>query len=217
MNRFFCRLWGVAASICKPSRGGKGGRRRQCGRKDLFFLGSTYSTFAVPGAVSRGAFGIDGANIVGVYYNGAKVDGFLYNGSTYTTLDVPGSAYTIASGISGADIVGWYNNGTRNFGFLYDGSTYTTIDVPGATETHAFGVSGNNIVVLADFPIGFPVSYIYDGTTVTPFSAPGYQVTMAQGISGIDVVGQYYNSSTVPEPSTIPAPPFPHINLRLAR
>ncbi len=104
----------------------------------------TYTTLDVPGASDTFAWGIDGGNIVGRYYD-SSYHGFSYDGTTYTTLDVPGASRTYAYGIDGSNIVGYYDDG-NNHGFSYDGSTYTTLDVPGATYTYARGIDGSNIV-----------------------------------------------------------------------
>ena len=43
----------------------------------FLYDGTTYTTFDVPGATSTSIFGIDGSNIVGIYYSGSSHHGFL--------------------------------------------------------------------------------------------------------------------------------------------
>ena len=65
----------------------------------------TYTTLDVPGENFTQAFGIDGDNIVGRYWDGSgDWHGFSYDGSTYTTLDAPGTNHTYAYGIGGKQL-----------------------------------------------------------------------------------------------------------------
>jgi hypothetical protein len=69
------------------------------------------------------AFGIDGNNIVGRYYDGGGYHGFLYDGSTWTTLDGPG-AWTFPAGIDGDNIVGsLYLGPSVSYGFIANSVT----------------------------------------------------------------------------------------------
>ena len=78
------------------------------------------TTLYVPGAIDTEAYGIDGGNIVGSYYDSSyNAHGFSYDGSTYTTLDVLGASRTYAYGIDGSNIVGQYYDGSgTHHGFL---------------------------------------------------------------------------------------------------
>ena len=80
----------------------------------------TYTTLDVPGASNTYAYGIDGGNIVGYYYDDSGSHGFSYDGTTYTTLDVPGASNTEAYGIDGGNIVGYSYVGSEGSysGFL---------------------------------------------------------------------------------------------------
>ena len=77
----------------------------------------TYTTLDVPGASYTYAYGIDGGNIVGHYWDDGIL-GFSYDGSSYTTLDVPWGAYTEAYDIDGGNIVGRYSHTNGAHGFL---------------------------------------------------------------------------------------------------
>ncbi|MBF0525198.1 MAG: RHS repeat protein, partial [Deltaproteobacteria bacterium] len=122
-------------------------------------LGTTLNCATTPALASNYFFtdlgifiphGISGNNIVGVYYDGAKQRGFLYNGTTFYSLNYPGATETSLGGISGSNIVGYYyvNDLFMNHGFLYNITTHTfsAINYPGASYTYPFGMSGNNIV-----------------------------------------------------------------------
>jgi hypothetical protein len=74
----------------------------------------------MPGADGTAAYGIDGNNIVGSYWDGSSHHGFLYNGSEWTTLDMPGAFSTYAYGINNSHIVGYYDGDYGNaHGFIY--------------------------------------------------------------------------------------------------
>jgi len=152
----------------------------------------TWTTLDYPSASSTTAYGIDGNNIVGDYYDGSGIHhGFLYDGSTWTTLDYPGASGTMAYGINGTNIVGDYSDGSGfHHGFLYDGSTWTTLDYPGTDETSALGISGSNIVgnyKISNVTHGF----LYDGSTWTTLDYPGATGSGAQGIRDNNIVGTY--------------------------
>ena len=68
---------------------------------------ATYTTLDVPGGSDTFAYGIDGSNIVGRYYDDGY-HGFSYDGTTYATLDVTGANDTYVYGIDGSNIVGRY-------------------------------------------------------------------------------------------------------------
>jgi len=66
-----------------------------------------YTPLDVPGASSTVAYGIDGGNIVGFYYDGSyNYHGFSYDGTPYTTFDVPGASNGYATGIDGNNTSG---------------------------------------------------------------------------------------------------------------
>jgi len=147
-------------------------------------------TLDYPGSSATHACGIDGANIVGYYFDASgREHGFLYDGTTWTTIDYPGSYGTCPADIDGSNIVGMYYKypGDVPHGFLYDGTTWTCLPHPGA------GIDGGNIV--GSFLDGMCTShgYIYDGTTCTTLDHPaGILGTNANGIDGSNIVGTYY-------------------------
>jgi hypothetical protein len=127
------------------------------------------------------AYGISGGDIVGDYYDGNAILGFLYDGSTYTTFNVfPGAIEeTSVGGISGDNMVGSYFNGntSEDEGFLYNGNTYTTLSVPGALATQASGISGDEIVGRY-----WDASGVLYGFLATPVPEPSALVLMAIGV-----------------------------------
>ena len=50
----------------------------------------TYRTLDYPGAWSTAGMAISGGNVVGYYYDGTQIHGFLWDDSSYTTLDPSG-------------------------------------------------------------------------------------------------------------------------------
>jgi hypothetical protein len=107
----------------------------------------------VPGTPSTTASAInDTGAIVGNYFAGGRLHGFVLSGGNYTTLDVPGSTVTFAGGINNAgQIVGNYMDASGvSHGFLATpASAVTTFAWHGPTMTIATGVTGNPSFVQA--------------------------------------------------------------------
>lgn len=165
-------------------------------------LGSTYAN------------GIDGANIVGGYWdanNGGH--GFLYNVTNWITLDAPGASTnsgegTWAGGLSGANVVGGYtDNSGVNHGFLYSlaSETWTNLDDPLAASGSGQGTLGSAIAgttIVGNYydSNGAFHGFLYTGTNWITLDAPGAgtasgQGTQLTGISGATIAGSYYDSS----------------------
>jgi hypothetical protein len=156
------------------------------------------------------ANGIEGANIVGAYWDTNNVShGFLliFNATNWSTLDAPGASTasgqgTTAFGISGTNIVGNYTdiNGVEH-GFLLSGTNWSTLDDPSGSGsvTSAQAISGANIVGYYNDGSGNSHAFLYNLTTGTwtnldcPFA--GSQGTQATAISGSTVAGAYFDSS----------------------
>lgn len=186
---------------------------------------AAYITLSVPGAQSTHAFGIDGSNVVGLYYDGAgNARGFVYDGTSYTPLNAPGALYTYAFGIDGSNIVGYYYDGTATRGFVYDStsSSYTSLNVPGANYTLAHAIDGGNIVGYYNAGTGTQ-GFVYDGTMYTSLNVPGASHTYAYGIDGSNIVGMYLDGAgksygflytpDSPPTSAVPAPPSAVLSL----
>ena len=109
--------------------------------------GTTYTTIDVPwvSEPTTYAYGIDGNNIAGYYYDssGNFTHGFLYDGTTYTTLDVdvPEALGTYLYGIDGDNIVGRYSYGDFN-----SQSFIATIPEPSTAALFALGLAGCALV-----------------------------------------------------------------------
>jgi probable HAF family extracellular repeat protein len=85
--------------------------------------------------------------IVGSYFGGDRVHGFIDVNGVVTTLDVPGSIQTQVTGINNAgQIVGAYVDGGGH-GFLCSGGVFTTIDFPGALDTQLSGIDDSGEIV----------------------------------------------------------------------
>jgi hypothetical protein len=141
--------------------------------------------FDAPGASDTYAYGIDGDNIVGFYYDDSGSHGFLYDGINWTTIDVPGAGATYVTGIDGDNIVGYDSLG---HGFLFDGTNFTTLDMPGAESTYIFGIDGDNIVGFYEDG-SHRHGFLYDGADWTTLDAFGGYGTTIFGIDGDNIVG----------------------------
>lgn len=184
--------------------------------------GATFTTLecTLPGAVETVPTGIDGANVVGLYYDQAGYPhGFMYDGATYVALDDPVGGGATLQGISGNRIVGSSNARA----FVYDGSTFQELTPPQASSqrTVASGIDGSNIVGYYDtygydvFPPSFRRDgFLFDGSAYTTINHPlaGPQgMTQPSDIQGNRVVGSYRDAdgnfhgfiAIVPEPGAI--------------
>ena len=82
-----------------------------CSRGFLYDTKSFFFTpLDVPGAVVTQPADInDDGKVVGVYFDGLALHGFLYDGTGFTTIDVPGAFSTLLSGINNdGEIAGSY-------------------------------------------------------------------------------------------------------------
>jgi hypothetical protein len=151
------------------------------------------------GAFETSPVGIDGSNIVGLYYDDASamVHGFLYDGTTWRTLDAPTPFETWLAGIDGSNIVGhyWGAHGMA-YGFVYDGTTWRTLNYPGADWTSPSDIDGSNIVGDYSDASGWH-GFLYDGTAWTPLNYPGATETSPVGIDGSNIVGFYWGANEV--------------------
>ena len=166
----------------------------------------TWTTLDYPGATHTKLFGIDGANIVGAYWQGSGWHGTLYDGSSWTTLDNPGATQRELYGIDGANMVGTYQDGSDNWhNALYDGSSWTTLDNPIA-DTTLRGIDGANMVGTYTIvnentdPFGYPsfISHgaLYNGLgSWTTLDNPIATNTSLWGIDGANIVGGYHDGS----------------------
>jgi uncharacterized membrane protein len=101
-----------------------------------------------PGASFAGPIGMRGDDIVGAYFSGGPVHGFLLADGTYTTIDVPGASYTNATGSNASgQVVGRYTLDGVTHGYLLSGGQITSYDFPGATFTGATAISANGDIL----------------------------------------------------------------------
>jgi probable HAF family extracellular repeat protein len=102
----------------------------------------TFTNLDIPGSVATYPSGINSrGEIVGYYWDGDYVHGFVLNKDVFTTIDVPGAIATSPSGInSRGQIAGYYWDGDYVHGFVLNKDVFTTIDVPGAIVTYATGI-----------------------------------------------------------------------------
>jgi hypothetical protein len=113
----------------------------QNGWQWFLYNGTSYSTFAVNGAIESVAYGISGNNVVGYYVDNNNIEhGFLYNNSGYTTIDVPGAIDTELRGIDGNNIVGSYEN--SNGQWLAFEATPAATPLPAAAYLFGSGLLG---------------------------------------------------------------------------
>ncbi|BBO35006.1 hypothetical protein PLANPX_4618 [Lacipirellula parvula] len=184
--------------------------------------GATFTTLecTLPGAVETLPTGIDGANIVGLYYDQAGYPhGFLYDGTTYVALDDPVGGGATLQGISGSQIVG----SSYARAFVYDGSVFQELAPPQASlqRTVASGIDGSNIVGYYDTfgsndnPPAFQRNgFIFDGSAYRTLNHPiagPLGMTQPSDIDGNRVIGSYRGAdgnfhgfiTVVPEPAAM--------------
>ncbi len=147
------------------------------------------------------AFGIDGSNIVGVYFaEGSPIfHGYVFDGATYRTLDHPLAGYTFsgagtyANAVSGNKVVGYYVSTPGSVhGFLYDGVGYTALDYPGGLLSIPEGIDGATIVGHYSKNSASESGFVFNGARYTSLSYPGSVYSSASGIDGGNIVGSYY-------------------------
>ena len=110
----------------------------------------TFTAIDFPGAIATTAFGINPrGDIVGEYFDGNFVHGYLLSGGSYTLLNVPGASFAYPYGINDSEqIVGSYTLGPFTIhGFLLDHGSYTTLDVPGSVLSQMFGINNAGQIV----------------------------------------------------------------------
>ncbi len=171
----------------------------------FIYDGTTWTNFDDPAAQGEtNAYGISAGVIVGSYFDGTGVHGFIHNtpGSTWTTLNDPlATGNTIATGVFGNIVIGTYQDaiGTHGFSYNVGTGTYTTIDDPAANpgETVVYGFDGSHVA--GYFINGAEThGFIYNMTSSPPtytatfdFPAGLYGHTFAEGVGGDNVVGGY--------------------------
>ncbi len=156
----------------------------------------TWTTLDYQGTDGSGLTGVDGANVVGTFWNGSVFSGFRYDGAIFTPLTFPGDTDTGTTDIDGANIVGYFEGGNQSF--LYDGTTYTTLADPGAASIVARGISGTKIVGYYS-QSGVLSGFLSDGDTWATLQHPdiidGLGATQAFKIDGDKIVGDYSDYS----------------------
>lgn len=166
----------------------------------FLYNGTTYQTFAVPGADGTEPLAISGNEIVGQAIAGFNKDeGFIYDGSKFTVLNVPGAQSTFASGVAGADVVGSYiENGTYH-AFLYNTNGFSDISPIADYDSYARAISANGDIIGNYYSSSGEDGFLYNGTSHTTLSVAGAGNTVATGISGNEVVGDYYIGNSIVE------------------
>jgi len=76
-------------------------------------IGGSFYAISPPGAVTTLPRGMNNpGQIVGEYFDGAKLHGFLKDGETYVTIDYPDSRWSFITGINDyGQMVGWHDLG----------------------------------------------------------------------------------------------------------
>lgn len=185
------------------------------GTTAFLFDGANYTKLTHPlGVNGTNAWGIDGINIVGQYFDTSSVShGFFYDGTTWATLDFPGAKATRPFGISGNTIVGSYQDSkNRTHGFVYNGTSWTTLDDPlflsaGTTTIRSID---DGKVVGHTLSSPFASSFLYDGSSFShPFGIESLlsgNTHFFNGVSGNRIVGTYQDKPfvyVIPEPSSL--------------
>lgn len=156
-----------------------------------------WQTFDVPGATQTWIDGIDGANIVGSFDDGAGVKGFQYNRQTgaFTILQAPSADWTLPLAISNETVVGSIGSNTsmvRNgFAYYSQSNSWSLLNPPQGVQSdlEAYGIDGANIVG----GTGSGMSFLLNGSNWTFFNSPFGTASSAEGISEDKIIGRYYN------------------------
>ena len=157
-----------------------------------------WQSFDMPGATHTWIDGIDGANIVGSFDDGAGLKGFQYNRQTeaFTILQAPSADWTLPLAISNGTVVGSIGSNTsyvRNGFAYYSGSnSWSLLNPPEGVqnELEAYGIDGANIVG----GTGSGMSFVLNGSNWTFFNSPFGNASSAEGISGSKIVGTYFDN-----------------------
>ena len=157
-----------------------------------------WQTFDVPGATHTWIDGIDGANIVGSFYDGSTTKGFLYNRQTevFNILQSPSADWTLPLAISNETVVGSIGSNTsmvRNgFAYYSQSNSWSLLNPPQGVQSdlEAYGIDGANIVG----GTGSGMSFLLNGSNWTFFNSPFGNGSSAEGISGSKIVGTYFDT-----------------------
>ncbi len=156
-----------------------------------------WQTFDVPGATHTWIDGIDGANIVGSFWDETGLKGFQYNRQTeaFNILQAPSADWTLPLAISNGTVVGSIViNGFSRNGFAYysESNSWSLLNPPEGVqnELEAYGIDGANIVG----GTGSGMSFGFNGSNWNFFNSPFGTSSSAHGISGDKIVGSFSNS-----------------------
>jgi hypothetical protein len=162
----------------------------------FFYNGSTWTNFDMQGAQYTHLCAIDGSSYAGMYWDGSKEHGFLYDGTNLVSFETPyyGDRLNIG-GLSHGIIAGDYRRYSPGPSeFLYNGSTWTEITVPLGNWSHLNGIDGSNLVGYYSNGNGYH-GFLYDGITSYILDMPGMLATYPIDIDGENIVGYYQISS----------------------
>jgi probable HAF family extracellular repeat protein len=173
---------------------------------------ATFSTLAVPGALSSVATGINASGqIVGNFSDATGQHGFLYRDGQYTVIDMPGEAgSTRLGGISDdGSIVGSSYDYANPNSFVYRQGVFTSFTADGA-YTVASDINDAGQIVGWVGVSGQRRGFLYqDGVSVVLDLSTGTESTYAytinnQGVIGgaVDGAGFLATVSSVPEPAS---------------
>ena len=157
-----------------------------------------WQTFDVPGATDTWIDGIDGANIVGSFWDETGLKGFQYNRQTeaFNILQAPSTDWTLPLAISNGTIVGSLLGppySRRGFAYISASNSWSLLNPPEGVENdlEAYGIDGANIVGGTGRS---GMSFVLNGSSWTFFNSPFGNGSSAEGISGSKIVGTYFDT-----------------------
>lgn len=157
-------------------------------------------TIDVPGATHTLASGINNrGHVVGHYYAGWTIHGFVFRPSGYVTIDVPGAGYTVAAGINDqGTIVGSYLDlgAGRTRVFVLGSGEFRSIDFPGAIGTWATSINNYGEIVGSFMDSAGRIHGFVFAGAFTQLDFPGAIVTGAQGINDSGAITGTYGDAS---------------------
>lgn len=153
----------------------------------LVLAQGTYTQIDYPGGLGTGLYGINSlGDVIGWWFDGNRLHGFLLSGGVFTTLACPNhDTLCLPYGINdNGQIVGLSQSGAG--AFLYDSKSdvYTTFSYPNV-DTFPYGINNAGIIVGTLEGHSSQVGFELDGTTYATVKVKGARTTTITSINNL--------------------------------